>query len=149
MMHPRVVGSARSGDIRVSSRPRARFLSTPADAVLITYSNGAYEIHFSSTQTSPTFQPSSFVWTDLPIVTYDLGTDGVLEGIWMNDTFSCGATQTCGGGVFPFIQFTLQAPASPSVPEPCTLLLLGSGLAGLGSAAWRRRRRGRCRPPLR
>ncbi len=92
-------------------------------------------------QTSPVFQPSTFVWTDLPIVTYDLGTDGVLKGIWMNDTHSCGATQSCGGGVFPFIQFTLQAPASPSVPEPCTLLLFGSGLAGLGSAAWRRRRR--------
>lgn len=31
-------------------------------------------------------------------------------------------------------------PASQSVPEPSTLLLLGSGLAWLGGTAWRRRR---------
>lgn len=34
-----------------------------------------------------------------------------------------------------------QSEYSTSIPAPATLLLLGSGLAGLGAIAWRRRRR--------
>ena len=46
-----------------------------------------------------------------------------------------------GGGVLDGIRmFVNSEPATP-VPEPSTLLLLGSGLAGLGGVAWRRHRR--------
>jgi hypothetical protein len=37
--------------------------------------------------------------------------------------------------------FIAEYNAPSSVPEPSTLLLLGSGLAGLGGVAWRRHRK--------
>ena len=57
------------------------------------------------------------------------------ESQWWNRRFE----YLDGGGLGGIRMFVDSGPAAP-VPEPSTLLLLGSGLAGLGGVAWRRRR---------
>lgn len=60
---------------------------------------------------------------------------GRCESQWWNPGFE----YLDGGGLGGVRMFVDSNPATP-VPEPSTLLLLGSGLAGLGGVAWGRRR---------
>jgi len=78
--------------------------------------------------------------------------DGIYTGGTGEDRFfgvfnatgigSIAISNTSGGIEVDHLQYGAATAAPPSVPEPATLLLLGSGLVGLGGVAWRRFRRG-------
>ena len=53
---------------------------------------------------------------------------------------SISISNTSGGIEVDHLQYGAATAAPPSVPEPATLLLLGTGLVGLGGVAWRWRK---------
>jgi hypothetical protein len=61
------------------------------------------------------------------------------QGACGPDPWNAGFEYLDGGGLDGVRMFVDSDPATP-VPEPSTLLLLGSGLAGLGGVGWRRHR---------
>ena len=87
-----------------------------------------FDIEYSF-QKSPIFKPSTFHFANLPDLFFDFGTEGILVGTWLSDTIVCDGTSGCGGGAFPFVSFTLEAPKS--IPEPSSLVLLLVGLTGI------------------
>jgi hypothetical protein len=68
---------------------------------------------------------------------YSSVNDGILDLTHTARLGVAGVPFTSESGVF---LTAINAPPEPA-PEPATLLVLGSGLAGLGGSAWRKRRR--------
>jgi hypothetical protein len=83
--------------------------------------------------------PAGFVGTGGPASNYDLSTL-FFAGLISDAPFTSAVIGSFGAGQGSSFNIDNLSIAPSAVPEPTTLLLLGTTMAGLGLARWRRRR---------